>query len=207
MAYGKFAVVEGIEACGKGTVTEYMPEYYQSRGLPYYLTREIGGTPFAEICRRLVISDEFDPPVQAEAFCAYAGRIDHTKHVIRPKMAEGIHVFSERYYASSWVYQNCPEIMAVHEMSLPYIIEPNLTIFLDITAELSNERMVKSRVEKGIALDKIEQRGTAYLNMCRTTYQRIAEKKDSWITIDASQSIDAVKREIFAALDKLYGIP
>lgn len=207
MIVGKLAVLEGIEACGKGTVSEYMPEYYESRGLPFYLTREIGGTPFAEICRRLVISDEFNPPVLAEAFAAYAARLDHNTHVLIPKVNAGINVFSERYYGSSWVYQNCPQIMAVHGLCEPYMLEPDLTIFLDISAELSNERMVKSRVEKGIPLDKIEQRGIGYLNQCRTTYVRIADKKDSWITIDASQSIEAVKRDIFAALDKLYGIP
>lgn len=204
---GKFIVLESLEAAGKGTATTYMRDYFQQRGIDVLFTREIGGTAYAERIREIMLSTEYpDVPAMSDLLIAYAARIEHTQNVIRPALAAGKHVFSERYYGSTLAYQSqrCPATFAVHNRLSDYLEVPDLTILLDISPETSLRRTQETRVQRGIALDKFELEGLSYFQGVHTAYH---DQVDStWRVVDAERSIDEVKAQLCAVVDQLLGI-
>jgi dTMP kinase len=144
----------------------------------------------------------------------YGARCDHTQSLIIPSLENGSHVLSERYYASSFAYQKQTqtELEAVHAISKPYLLEPDLVLFLDISPETSVKRMAEERVAKGIALDKFELRGLEFMQSVRANYLRISRNETPathkrWCTIDAEQPIEKVHQDIFKILSEVLQLP
>lgn len=203
---GKFIVLESLEAAGKGTATAYMRDYFQQRGDDVLFTREIGGTPYAERIREIMLSTEYpNVPAMSDLLIAYAARIEHTQNVIRPALAAGKHVFSERYYGSTLAYQSqrCPDTFAVHNRLSDYLEVPDLTILLNISPATSLRRMHETRVQRGIALDKFELEGLAYFQGVHKAYHDQVDA--TWRIVDAERSIDEVKAQLCAIVDQLLG--
>lgn len=204
---GKFVVLEGIEACGKGSVVPYILNWFADKGMPTLHTREPGGTAYGEALRALLISKDHNAPPISDALGFYGARCDHTKNMITPALHQGVNVICERYADSSRAYQrgSFPEVEAVHEMCKPFLREPDLVLFLDISAETSVLRMDKRRIEKNIPLDKFESKGHDYLNQVRTNYTQLAldesgNIKQNWRVVDAEQSLEDVVADIEAYL-------
>jgi dTMP kinase len=206
---GKFIVLESIECAGKGTATDYMKEHFTLANAKVKYTREIGGTPFAERIREMMLSldPEYDLPPASDLMIAYGARIQHTKSMIVPALESGYHVFSERYYASTLAYQSqyTPETQAVHDLMMPYLRKPNITLLLDITTETMMKRMYGIRKASGIALDKFEVKSQDFFEGVRNAYHKQID--DSWVIIDAERSIPEVKEQLCAVLNKFLGIP
>lgn len=210
----KLIVLEGIEAAGKGKASIAIMNFLASKGQRVVHTREPGGTPYAEALRTVVTSKEYVTPGICEVMGFYGARCDHTQSLIIPALENGSHVLSERYYASSFAYQKQTqtELEAVHAICQPYLREPDLVLFLDITPETSVKRMAEQRVAKGIALDKFELRGLEFMQSVRANYLRIAKNETPathkrWCTIDAEQPIEKVHQDIFQILTEALQLP
>ncbi|AFH14732.1 thymidylate kinase [Pseudomonas phage Lu11] len=203
---GLFIALESLEAAGKGTATDYVGGWARRRGLDMVFTREPGGTEFAEPIRAHMLSWEGKVPPACQALLSYAARVEHTQSHIIPSLNRGAHVFTERYYASALAYQTqtYAETQKVHDLVSQYLVKPDLTILLDISPELSLERMQKSRVERGIELDEFEKKPIEYFRGVRDAYY--AQIDDSWAIVDASQPLPEVERQILAILDKKLGL-
>ena len=200
---GKFVVLEGIEACGKGSTAEHVRNRWSRDKL--ITTREIGGTPFAEKIREMMLSKEYPDllPI-SELYICYAARADHTNLVINKFLNQGIHVFSERYYDSTRAYQSAffggsEMVDRVHELTLPFLRKPDITIYLDITTELSIERMMKYRGPE--VMDKIESRGFDYLETVRQNYLKNAD--ESYRFVDASMPLADVLAQVDSIMNEL----
>lgn len=207
---GTFIVLEGIEACGKGTVVPFILKWFAQRGLRTLHTREPGGTPYGEVLRELLISKDYNAPSISDALGFYGGRCDHTQNMIIPALQQGMHVICERYADSSLAYQrsSCPEVQAIHDLCKPHLREPDLVLLLDISAETSLVRMEKRRIEKKIPLDKFESKGHDYLNQVRTNYTQLARDevgniKQNWRVVDAEQTLENVVADIESYLTAL----
>lgn len=189
MTVGKFVVLEGIECSGKGTIAAHVKQNWDMR-----CTREPGGTPFAEILRTLLISNDHpNVPPLAELYGFYSARVEHTANFIVPTLESGQNVFSERYYDSTRAYQaanygGSELVDKVHEFSKPFLRKPDVTIYLDIPVEVCMQRMYKNRGKEN--LDKIEQRGVEYFETVRSNYFRNVD--NSYMFVDATQSIESV---------------
>lgn len=202
---GKLIVLEGIEACGKGSTATHVRNKWSRDKM--ITTREIGGTPYAELVREQMLSKTMFPDLLpiSELLMCYAARADHTSKIIKPYMENGIHVFSERYYDSTRAYQTAlfPDgddtVERVHEASLPFIIKPDITIYLDITVDLSMERMLKYRGRD--VMDKIESRGIEYLEKVRQNYLNNAD--ESYRFVDASLPLADVLAQVDSILSEL----
>jgi dTMP kinase len=203
---GKFIVLESIEAAGKGTATTYITEYVRRRSIPFAFTREPGGTEFAEPIREHMLKWEGKVPPICQALLSYAARCEHTEQMIIPKLESGINVFSERYYGSALAYQGqtYEHTKAVHELALPHLRKPDLTIFLDLPPEVSMKRMHDSRTAQGIELDEFEKKPIEYFRNVRDTYYDLMD--DTWAIVDAEAPLSEVKKNIIALLDKVLGI-
>ncbi|WP_338924163.1 dTMP kinase (plasmid) [Pseudomonas silesiensis] len=200
---GKLIVLEGIEACGKGSAVPSILKWFADRGLRTLHTREPGGTAYGEALRELLISKDHNAPPISDALGFYGARCDHTQNMIIPALQQGIYVICERYADSSLAYQvsSCPEVRAVHELCKPHLLEPDLVLFLDISADTSLVRMEKRRIEKKIPLDKFESKGYDYLNQVRYNYTELAldesgHIKQNWRVVDAEQSPEEVVADI-----------
>ena len=210
MIRGSLFVLESIEAAGKGTATTYMKEHFEKCGIPVLFTREIGGTPYAEAIREIMLDmskDYPNVPTVSDLLIAYAARIEHTQNVIIPALENGVHVFSERYYASTLAYQSieCPETRAVHDLISGYLVKPDLTILLNISPETSVRRMRESRTDVGIELDKFELKSLDYFRAVHKAYHQQID--DTWHIVDAEKSIPEVKQQLCGNLNKFLGIP
>nr|MDP8994939.1 dTMP kinase [Pseudomonadota bacterium] len=103
---GRFISLEGGEGAGKSTQLKRLADALRGRRLEVVETREPGGSPGAEAIRALLLQGEeqrWTP--EAEALLFAAARADHVARTIRPALAEGKWVLSDRFLDSSIAYQ------------------------------------------------------------------------------------------------------
>ena len=106
MSWNGFFAVEGIDGSGKSDMVGYLVEQLRARGGEGAATREPGGTPQGEAIRSLILSgadDTWDP--HAELLLMTAARVEHVRRVIKPALALGRFVISDRYVGSTIAYQ------------------------------------------------------------------------------------------------------
>ena len=106
MTRGRFITLEGGEGAGKSTQARRLAEALRADGHEVVLTREPGGSPGAEALREVLVNgaaDRWTPT--AEALLMYAARSDHLDRLIRPALARGAWVISDRFADSSRAYQ------------------------------------------------------------------------------------------------------
>lgn len=147
MTAGRFIAFEGGEGCGKSTQARLLGEALQKRGIEVRLTREPGGTPGAEAIRHLLL----DPPGEgwnprAEALLFAAARSDHVERLIRPAIAAGHWVISDRFLDSSRAYQGGAgrlgddAILALHSFGSEGL-RPDLTLLLTASPKETARRL------------------------------------------------------------------
>lgn len=137
---GAFLSFEGIDGSGKSTQARLLAAALRAAGATVTLTREPGGSPGAEEIRRLVLegdADRWSP--QTELLLFTAARRDHLEKTIRPAVARGEVVITDRFADSTRMYQGltrgnlAAEVDALHALMIG--IEPDLTFLIDIPPE------------------------------------------------------------------------
>ena len=137
---GAFLSFEGIDGSGKSTQARLLAAALRGAGATVTLTREPGGSPGAEEIRRLVLegdADRWSP--QTELLLFTAARRDHLEKTIRPAVARGEVVITDRFADSTRMYQGltrgnlAAEVDALHALMIG--IEPDLTFLIDIPPE------------------------------------------------------------------------
>ena len=96
MQRGRFITFEGIDGAGKSTQIDVIEQTLRDRGLEVVRTREPGGTPLSETIRRELLSVDMDPSTETLLF--FAARAEHLAKVIRPALARGAWVLSDRQH-------------------------------------------------------------------------------------------------------------
>ena len=106
MTSGRFIALEGGEGVGKSTQVRALAEALEQRGIDVLVTREPGGSEGAERIRELLLTGSDDRwGARAEALLFAAARTDHVEKTIRPALARGQWVLSDRFIDSSLAYQ------------------------------------------------------------------------------------------------------
>lgn len=199
---GLFIVLEGMEGGGKTTQIKIAEKLMRSWGYEVVTVREPGGTELGEQLRKLLLAAplEVRPTPVAEMMLLQASRSQLTDTVIKPALNEGYCVISDRYTLSTYAYQGsgCGWSVAAIKMLgyLVHPITPDLTLVLDLPAQLSMQR-VAARGNP----DRIESEGLDFFERVRRGYQDYAAQHSSRVKlIDASKDASAVSQAIYRAL-------
>ncbi len=135
---GAFVVFEGGDGAGKSTQSRLLADALRARGLEVVVTREPGGTPIGEAIREVLLGAGSDGmAARTEALLFAAARAEHAASLIRPAVARGAVVISDRYLDSSVAYQGAARGLGedrIAELSLwaTEDLVPDLTVLLDV---------------------------------------------------------------------------
>ncbi len=196
----KFITFEGVDGCGKSTISKEVCQALIDMGHEVEWTMEPSENWLGDQVRRSY-SEEISP--FTEAFLFLADRATHTDR-IRKHLADGKIVISDRYSDSTIAYQGAllsdelikqgiDSVDWLWELNNRIIIKPDVTFLLDIAPEISLERL-NTREE----LSKFERQG--YLEKVRANYLRIASREDRYVIIDATQAKQTVLNEVLLIL-------
>jgi dTMP kinase len=204
MPHGIFVTFEGGEGGGKSTHAARLAQHLEARGHKVVLTREPGGTPEGEAIRALLLTGDqhrFTP--LSEALLNNAQRLEHLDKVIRPALANGTLVISDRFLDSTRVYQGLVggvdrALIAALEAAVVGDTRPDLTFILDVAAEAG---LARARARHGPP-DRFESRGLAFHEALRAGFRALAQEEPArFAVIDTSGDRDAVFATILAELE------
>jgi dTMP kinase len=195
---GLFISLEGIDGSGKSTQARRLAEAMRALGRDPVLTREPGGAPGAEDIRRLLV--EGDPArwsPETEILLFTAARRDHLERTIRPALAAGQDVITDRFADSTRVYQGATRgdlrglVDAIHDAAIG--MEPDLTLILDMDPAIALDRgLARSSGE-----DRFEEFGLPFQKKLRSGFLALAaEAPDRCVIIDATGDPDAIAARI-----------
>jgi dTMP kinase len=207
---GPFITFEGGEGTGKSTQAKRLTEHLRGLGRSVVLTREPGGTEQGEAVRGLLVNG--DPSrwsATAEALLNNTARDAHLRDVIRPALARGDIVVSDRFMDSTRAYQgyagHCP-MTFLDELEKHVVgdTRPDVTLMFDLDPAVGLAR-AKSR-GAGIE-DRYERNGLAFHEALRKGFLVIAAAEPGRCkVIDASNSETDVFHAVLKALEgKLHG--
>lgn len=192
----KFITLEGSEGAGKSSAMKTITDTLDGWGVSYITTREPGGEPNAEKMRDILLhSEHLDG--QTELLLMFASRNEHVVKVIRPALAAGQWVVSDRFVDASFAYQGGgrgigKETLEFLERMTVGTTQPDLTLYLDVMPEVGLERAA-SRSEK----DRIEKEQLTFFQAIQTAYRdRASQHPERIKTIDANQGMSAVSAQI-----------
>lgn len=222
MTAGWFITFEGGEGSGKSTQAKRLADRLSSAGHTVTMTREPGGSSFAERLRAIILDPNLEPHAPlAEALLFASARADHLDQVIRPALADGRFVVCDRFSDSTRVYQGYagrvePRLLEALELIIVQHTKPDLTIVVDIPAEIGlaraalrlnapvaqapSERTPKQ--PRGLLADRFESRGLDYHKKLREGFLEIARlEPQRCVVVDGQKSPDEVARDVWAAVE------
>lgn len=202
---GLFITFEGPEGAGKSTNLKVFAQALAERGCAPLITREPGGTPVAERIRDVLLSMHEEPMhADAELLLMFAARAQHLNSLIRPALAQGRVVISDRFTDATYAYQGGgrgidPQRIAVLEDWVQGELRPDMVIVFDVPVELG---MARARARS--ALDRFEQEQQAFFERVRDTYlQRAASDPQRYRIIDASGDLAQVRQAMQPLIDEV----
>jgi dTMP kinase len=202
---GLFISFEGIDGVGKSTQADLMESYLGARGLEVVRTLEPGGTELGVEIRHLLLHRKGEVSVRSEALLYAADRAHHVASKIRPALAKGQIVISDRFLDSSVAYQGAGrqlDLTEVRDLSLWAVdnLLPDLTVLLDLDAEAASIR----RGQTGAEPDRLEREKISFFEAARDTYKQLAAAEPKrFHLVDASQDPDSIWKQIQPRLETL----
>ncbi len=196
---GRYIALEGGDACGKSTQTARL-----AAALDALVTREPGGTRVGGIIRGIVLDPAHGELTdRAEALLYAADRAQHAAEVVRPALASGRHVVSDRSAWSSVAYQGYGRGMGADEVRRlsDWALEgcwPDLVVLLDIDPAVAARRRLRDP-------DRLEQVDRAFSERVRSGYLELAAGGPEWVVVDASLDEDTVAGRVRAAVAERLG--
>lgn len=200
---GHFITLEGGEGSGKSTLAQHLKASLERIGHEVVLTREPGGSEGAELIRRVLLSGAVAPlgPF-AEALMFAAARDDHLEQKVRPALARGAIVISDRFADSTRAYQGVvggvdAGIVNALERAVVGATVPDLTLVLDIDPVIGLERARR----RPIAADRFEREDDTFHRRLRNAYLDIARQNPQrCVVLDAARPAEAVVADAIAAV-------
>lgn len=205
---GKFITFEGIDGSGKSTQLRMLAGDLRACGIDVITTQEPGGTPLGRRLREAFLETEETVAPMAELLAFAADRAQHVEFLIKPAIAEGRVVISDRYADATFAYQGAGRGFA--EKKVNQVIElatgglkPHLTLFFDITVEEAIRRMA-DRDENHTKKNRMDEETAEFYQRVRHAYLGIAKREPRrFRVIDAARPIEDIHAEVNRIVTKL----
>lgn len=204
MSHARFITLEGLDGAGKSTHLTFIRQWLQQQDIEAVFTREPGGTPLGEKLREILLDIDTEATLDTETLLMFASRQELISTVIRPQLAAGHWVVSDRFTDATFAYQGGgrgvpAERIAVLEHWVQQGLQPDLTILLDVPLEVARERMSGTRLP-----DRFEQEREDFHQRVRQMYlARAQANPQRFLVLDANQPLEALQQRIAAALAAL----
>ncbi len=199
-----FFSFDGVDGAGKSTQIRLFCDWLRELGHDVITCRDPGSTRLGESLRGLVLNAT-DTPIhrRAETLLYMAARAQMVEEIIRPALAAGQTVVSDRFVLANVVYQghagglDVDSIWSVGRFTIGEIL-PDLVFLLDIDAEKACKRFNR-------ATDRMESQGLDYMRAVRAGFLAEAEKNPSRIVVvDADQPIEVVQAALRSSANRLF---
>jgi len=208
---GVFVTFEGIEACGKSTQVKRLKGRLEAAGRNVIAVHEPGFTQIGSAIRHLLLHAKEGSAMQSvtELLLFEASRAQLVAEVIRPSLAVGLTVLSDRFYDSTTVYQGAARgldytLIRILNEAVVQECKPLMTLLLDIDIETSFLRQMR-RVRPIGGRDRMEQLPSEFFEKVRRGYLETAKAEPDRIkVIDASREEDQVEQEIWEQVNALF---
>jgi dTMP kinase len=199
---------EGGEGAGKSTQVEHLAAALDATKIDVLVTREPGGTPGAELIRKLLVEglpDRWLP--LTEALLLQAARHDHVVRSIAPALAAGRWVLCDRFMDSTRVYQGVAG--GVGEATIDGLhatvfgnLRPDLTVILDVPVATGLGR--RRRASGG---QRFEQMNNAFHERVREGFLALARAEPERCTlVDATRPIEAIAADVRELVGRRFGL-
>jgi len=211
MAAGIFITLEGVEGSGKTTQAAILADELRRRGRRVTLTHEHGGTRAGEAIRAIFLDPAVSLGVASELLLVLADRAQHVREKLRPALAAGEIVISDRYSDSTTAYQGHGrgfDLKLVEELNRLASdgIRPALTIVLDCPVEIGLVR-TRARARGDVrGYDRFEGEQVDFHRRVREGFMTIARAEPDRVTvIDSTRELAVVSTDILIAVERLVG--
>lgn len=197
-----FITFEGPEGSGKTTVLKAVAEKL-AQHYDVISTREPGGVPTGEEIRKVVLEgNQMD--IRTEAMLFAASRREHLVEKVMPALRNNQIVLCDRYIDSSLAYQGyargigIEEVKALNEFAINGLY-PDLTIYLDVSAEVGRERILSNQRDQ----NRLDQEDIDFHEKVIEGYHRVIHNEpERFVQIDADQSINKVVLAAYQSIIK-----
>ena len=191
---GVFVSFEGGDGVGKSTQIRLLAAWLADQGHEVVTTREPGGTPLGLQLRDAVLHGEHVSP-RTEALLYATDRAHHVDTVVRPALARGAVVVTDRYLDSSVAYQGNGRDLGADEVERLSLwatdgLLPDLTVLLDLDPAIGLTRLTGRP-------DRLESAGAEFHRRTRQAFlDRAAAGGDRWLVVDGSAPADVVQERV-----------
>ncbi|HVG17871.1 MAG TPA: dTMP kinase [Blastocatellia bacterium] len=205
---GIFITLEGMDGCGKSTQLEMLALALRERGLDFVVTREPGGTPLGEGVRELLVSDaSVNVSAATELFLIVGARAQHVAELIKPGLAAGRLVISDRYTDSTVAFQGYGRgidlsfIGRMNRFATDGVM-PDLTIIFDLEPELARTRLSARPV--GGLLGAFDEEALEFHARVREGYFWLAASEPSRVrVVDSSGTPEETHAKVMSLVGEL----
>ena len=203
---GTFITFEGIDGSGKSTQLRLLGNFLRANGCDAVLTREPGGTTLGLRLRAVLLDamEEVDPLTELLVFAA--DRAQHVRRMLKPELAAGRVVISDRYADATVAYQGAgrgfsPELISQIVELATEGLKPDLTLLFDVSIEESSIRTTRRSTGKGSAnrapRDRLDIEHADFHTRVRDAYLQIAlAEPDRVKLIDTSGPVERTHERV-----------
>jgi dTMP kinase len=208
---GVFITFEGTEGSGKSTQISLLAERLRELRYTVRTLREPGGTPIGEEIRHTLkhSKDNAAMTAEAELLLMNASRAQLVREIIRPALAAGEVVLSDRFYDSTTAYQgygrqlDLKMVRAIIDVAVGET-RPDLTLLLLVSPEVSEQRRLARQATMPFVRDRIEEADRSFFERVAKGYDALAAAEPRRIKpIPAAADIQTLRSTIWKEVQPL----
>jgi dTMP kinase len=201
-----FITLDGIDGVGKSTQIKLLASSLSEQGFDVMCVRDPGSSTIGNKLRELLLDSDLKMHRRTEAMLFMASRCEMVEQTIRPALAAGKTVISDRFLLANVVYQSIGDaaagrVSAEELWELGRLanagLQPDVTLLLDMPAEAALRRLDSPA-------DRMESRGVAYMESVRQAFlAQLPHSSPHTAVINADQAADKVADQISKAMQSV----
>lgn len=204
---GKFISFEGIDGAGKSTHINWIKDWLKQKNINVLVVREPGSTMLGESLRGLLLEQTMCP--LTETLLMFSARHELVEKIIKPNLAQGIWIVSDRFVDASYAYQGggrniSIEILNWLKQKTVGEAMPNLTFLFSASIDTAEKRRNNQERLSNKNPDRFEKENNEFFNKVQKAYlQCQAQDPYRIININSEKTLEEIRDELAKSLEKL----